>query len=92
MGVFVYGLRKSATPGRGKKRNSVGGSDGEQRRPPNMIKRIPLEKPYPEPDVLDENGCALFTLETLARHVGATENEIESIIAEMMRMENCDIY
>lgn len=57
-----------------------------------MIKRFPLETPYPEPDFIDENGFALFTLETLAKHVGAAEKEIEAIVAEMVQMDNCDIY
>lgn len=57
-----------------------------------MIKRFLLETPYPEPDFIDENGFALFTLETLAKHVGAAEKEIEAIVAEMVQMDNCDIY
>lgn len=57
-----------------------------------MIKRFLLETPYPEPDFLDENGHALFTLETLAKHVGATEKEIEAIVAEMVQMDTGDIY
>jgi len=57
-----------------------------------MIQRFHFEAPYPEPDFLDENGCAFFALETLARHVGATEEEIEKIVTEMMEMEECDLY
>lgn len=57
-----------------------------------MIKRFPLETPYPEPDFIDENGFALFSLETLAKHVGATESEIEAIVEEMMQMDTGDVY
>jgi len=57
-----------------------------------MDNKSPLETPYPEPDFFDDNGHGFFTLSTLARQMGVTEEELESIAEEMMRMENCDLY
>jgi len=57
-----------------------------------MGEKSPLDTPYPEPDFFDDNGHGFFTLSTLARQMGVTEEELEAIAEEMMRMENCDLY